>query len=118
MLNNITHPHIFLLSLKRCREYINDGMNKIVFDAPVLFESNSDLMCDAVVSVIAPKEVRMERLKKRDNIDEKTVEERINAQHDDYYYTEKSDYVIDGSNSLEKIRQAVADIVRITDVRR
>ena len=112
MLNDITHPHIFLLSLKRCREYIDSGRSKIVFDAPVLFESNSDLMCDTVVCVVAPKAVRMERLKRRDGISAKQIEERINAQHSDDYYIEKSDHVIDGSQPLDKVRQDVCDIIR------
>ena len=111
MLNEITHPHIFLLSLKRCREYIDSGRNKIVFDAPVLFESNSDLMCDSVISVIAPKAVRIERLKQRDGIDEKSIEERINAQHDDSYYIGRSDFVIDGSQPLDRVRAAVLEII-------
>lgn len=111
MLNDITHPHIFLLSLKRCREYIDSGRTKIVFDAPVLYESNSDLMCDAVVCVVAPKEVRIERLKQRDSIDDKSIEERINAQHNDDFYTSKADYVIDGSQRLELIRTEVRKIV-------
>ncbi len=115
LLNEITHPHIFLRSLKACREYIDSGKKKIVFDAPVLFESNSDLMCDAVVSVIAPKATRITRIAQRDGIDVKSIEERIHAQHDDDYYINKSDYVIDGSEPLEQVRANVLSIIERID---
>ena len=115
LLNEITHPHIFLRSLKACREYIDSGKKKIVFDAPVLFESNSDLMCDAVVSVIAPKATRITRIAQRDGIDVKSIEERIHAQHYDDYYINKSDYVIDGSEPLEQVRANVLSIIERID---
>ncbi len=111
MLNEITHPHIFLRSLKMCRGYIDSGKTKIVFDAPVLFESNSDLMCDLIVSVIAPKETRINRIAQRDKIDLKSIEERIHAQHGDDYYIKKSDYVIDGSKPLDLVRADVFSII-------
>lgn len=111
LLNDITHPWIFLQVLKICRENINIGRNKIVFDAPVLFESNSDIMCDCVVSVIAPMDIRMERLKKRDGLSEEQLKKRMSAQHNDEYYISKSNYVIDGSLDLEDIKASVNEIV-------
>lgn len=113
LLNDITHPWIFLKTLKLCREYIDSGKNKIIFDAPVLFESNSDIMCDAVVCVAAPKELRMERLERRDGLTREQLEKRMSAQPDNEFYMSKSDYVIDGSQPLENIRRNVCDIARV-----
>lgn len=111
LLNDITHPWIFLQVLKICRENIDMGKNKIVFDAPVLFESNSDIMCDCVVSVVSPIDIRMERLKKRDGLSEEQLKKRMSAQHNDEYYISKSNYVIDGSLDLEDIRARVNEII-------
>lgn len=111
LLNNITHPWIFLEVLRICRENIDSGRNRIVFDAPVLFESNSDIMCDSVVSVIAPKELRIKRLVRRDGLTKEEIEKRILAQNDDEFYISKSDYVIDGSSSLDEIRLKVNEII-------
>lgn len=111
LLNDITHPWIFLQVLKICRENIDNGRNKLIFDAPVLFESNSDIMCDAVVSVVAPMDIRMERLKKRDGLSEEQLKKRMSAQHNDDYYISKSDYVIDGSLPLEQIKIRVNEII-------
>lgn len=111
-LNDITHPWIFLQVLKICRENIDKGRNRILFDAPVLFESNSDIMCDKVVSVIAPKNIRIERLKKRDGLSAEQLEKRISAQQNDDYYITKSDFVIDGSKELEQVRKITSDIIK------
>lgn len=110
LLNDITHPWIFLQVLKICRQNIDSGKNKLLFDAPVLFESNSDIMCDAVVSVTAPKEVRLERLVKRDGLSEEQIRKRMSVQHDDDYYTSRSDFVIDGSLFPDEIKDKVRKI--------
>ena len=110
MLNDITHPNIFLQAMRLCREYTDSGKNRIVFDAPLLLESCSDIMCDCVVSVIAPKAVRIERIAKRDGIDMQSIADRINAQHGDSYYISKSDFVIDGSQPIDTIRGEVERI--------
>ncbi len=110
MLNDITHPWIFLQVLKICRENIDSGKNRFVFDAPLLFESNSDIMCDCVVSVTAPVGLRLERLKKRDGLSEEQLKKRMSAQHDDEFYIGKSDFVIDGSLPLDEIKVKVEEI--------
>lgn len=103
LLNDITHPRIFLRTLEMCRELIDGGKNKILFDAPVLFESNSDIMCDEVVAVLAPREVRIERLMKRDGISREDVERRISAQHSDEYYKKRAGFLIDGGRELPQV---------------
>lgn len=110
LLNDITHPWIFLQVLKICRQNIDKGNNKLLFDAPVLFESNSDIMCDAVVCVTAPREIRLRRLLRRDGLSEEQIRKRMSVQHDDEYYTSRSDFVIDGSLSLNEIKDKVREI--------
>ena len=110
-LNDITHPQIFLRTLKLCRAYIDRGERKIIFDAPVLFESNSDLMCDAVVSVTAPKEVRISRLMQRDRLPREEIERRISAQKDNAFYESRSDFTIDGSQDIAQVRSQVQSII-------
>lgn len=112
LLNDITHPWIFLQVMKLCRENIDSGNKKIVFDAPLLFESNSDIMCDCVVGVTAPKEVRMQRLMKRDGLTREQLEKRMSVQQSDEFYINKSDFVIDGSKSLEEIKNEINEVCR------
>ncbi len=111
ILNSITHPWI----IRRTKEYIGEYKHKnydiILFDAPQLFESRGDSLCDYVIAVTAPERIRTERIMKRDGLDEKAAKLRINAQHDEKYYTERADYIIDGSENPEKIKAIVYEII-------
>ncbi len=111
LLNEITHPRIFLKTLKRCREYIDIGCKKIVFDAPVLFESNSDIMCDCVVAVTAPISVRTERLMLRDGLPREDIERRILAQKTDEFFEKHADIIIDGGRSLDDVLEQTRSVI-------
>lgn len=103
-LNNITHPWICMQVLR-----IIDDMRKtednpvILFDAAVLLESKMDILCDYVLAVVAPVEIRKKRVMKRDNLTAENADIRIKAQHKDDFYTDNADFVIDGSLPLEEI---------------
>lgn len=105
LLNSVTHPFI----IDRCREYINKLKHKnydvILFDAPQLFESGGDKLCDFVITVRADKNIRLDRIIKRDKISREAALLRIEAQHDEEYYTKNSDYVIDGEKSVEIVME-------------
>ena len=92
--------------------YKKDNDCVIVIDAPQLFESGCDSVCDKVIAVIAPRSIRMERIIRRDSLSISEAQLRINAQHPQEYYTRKSDFIIDGSLSLEEVRLLVTDFLR------
>ena len=70
------------------------GYRGIIIDAIALFESGEDALCDFTVAVVAPKEIRLERIMKRDNITEEKALERINAQKDESFFTSRADFVL------------------------
>ena len=77
----------------------------IVIDAPLLFEAELDKMCDKVIGIIAPREMQIERVVARDDIDYEDVEKRLAVQANDEFFIENCDYIIkndDGFNKLEK----------------
>ncbi len=94
LLNSITHPVIIALSLNEFESLYLKGYKNILFDAPTLFEANMDKMCDLIIAVIAPKELRLERILKRDSITKEQATARIDAQKEDSFYTDKSHFVI------------------------
>jgi dephospho-CoA kinase len=90
------------------------GYSVIFLDAPTLFESGSEVFCDKVVSVIAPKDIRRERLLARDT--DRTMEEidkRIDAQHDDEFYTSRSDFVINNDGDVTALRFQVVEMLEV-----
>ena len=79
---------------------MNEGKKAAVIDAPALFSSKIFVdACDFIISVICDKELRVSRIMERDNISREQALARINAQPDDSFFIENSDYYIDNSGS-------------------
>ncbi len=115
LLNSITHPAILKRVEQKIEEFKADGHTKILYDAPLLFESKSDKLCEKIVCVIAEKSIRLERVKLRDNMSETEIESRMNAQHSDSYYTEKSDFVIKNNSTFEKLKAETYAVMKALD---
>lgn len=75
------------------------GVSKeyILLDAPTLFESGADNLCDKTVGIIADKDIRFKRIIQRDNLTELAAIQRINAGKDNDFYIQKCDYVIENN---------------------
>lgn len=103
LLNNCTHPVIRELSIKAFENAKSEGYKAVVFDAPTLFESGLDSICSQVVSVIAQKELRAQRIMQRDNLTLSDAMLRLNAQHPDSFYTDKSDFIIENNSTADEL---------------
>ena len=79
----------------------------IVFEVPLLFESGWDKYCDKTISVAANKAVRLERVCKRDNLDKKSIEDRMARQLTDKERNAKADIVINNNGSEEDLEKQI-----------
>ncbi len=111
LLNSITHPAILKLVKDKIDTFLSSGYDKVIYDAPLLFESGSDKFCDKIVCVIATKEMRKARVKKRDGMAENEIEKRFSAQHEDSFYTQKSDYVIYNDSTLDMLKSKAEEVI-------
>lgn len=103
LLNEITHPHIVELTKRRIAECFANGCEIVVFDAPQLFESGSDKLCDIIISVIASQECRLERIIARDGISKEQALSRMKVQLSEKYFREHSDYIINGEQDINAV---------------
>lgn len=111
LLDNTTHPWIIRRTAEYIESYRRNTGSPVVFDAPLLFESGGDRLCDVIIAVTAPEELRLERIIRRDGLALEEAKLRMNAQHDTEYYTGRADFVIDGSQPLELVRRQTAGIL-------
>lgn len=100
-LNTVVHPFVTYEFLNQVNRALKNGEKYVLYDAPQLFESNADLICDVIISVIADKEVRLKRICARDNIDYNSAELRINAQFGEEFFRQNSDFIIDNNSDIE-----------------
>ena len=104
LINSLVHPYVIMLFLKKLKPAVSGGSKIIVFDAPQLFESNADVFCDYIVSVTADKDRRIKRICRRDGISEKQALRRINAQLDEEFFKNNSDYIIENNDDFKSLQ--------------
>ena len=110
-LNNCTFKYIKKEIEKLVKKEINTD-NTVIIDAPLLFECELDKLCDKVIGVISKRELQIERIVARDNIDYETAEKRLNAQETNEFYVKKCNEIIENNNDIFKIEEAVEKIAK------
>ena len=101
-LNAITHPIIKAEFEKELRKAEAEGFSFAVIDAAALLESSCKDLCEKIIVVTAPEEIRLSRVLLRDGITKEQALIRINAQFPDEYYNEKADILIRNYPPYEK----------------
>ena len=96
-LNRITHAAVKQEVLKR----LETAPDLAAIDAIGLFEGDLAPLCDVTVAVTAPVELRVQRLMKRDGITEEYARSRIAAQHEEAWFRERCDYVLENSDTID-----------------
>lgn len=107
LLNSITHPAVMELVGGETEKYSRAGKRGVILDAPQLFESGLDLHCHFTALVYAPKEVRLERILKRDGITAEEFEKRNSVQIDDEELIGRCDVLINNYGSFDLVAEAV-----------
>ena len=97
-LNALTFKFVVDNILEKIKE-IKSENKYIVIDAPLLFEAGLQNFCDYSISLISDYETKLERICKRDGISLETAKKRLGIQHDDSYYIEKSDFIIENGKN-------------------
>ena len=111
-LNRITHKYIVSKIeewLEKCK---SQGKKVAIIDAPLLFESGVDKLCDRIVCVTADEETRRERIMKRDGIDKEAADIRIGSQKEDSFYTERADFVLKNNSDREKFFEECKNVIK------
>ena len=98
LLNKTIFPFIINLVEK---EII--GQEKVLLDAPTLFESGINSMCYKTVAVLADVDTRLARITKRDKIDKDSAMLRINAGKNDEFYKQNADYILYNNGNLDEL---------------
>lgn len=103
ILGELIHPFVLSLFLKKAEECISADKKLIVFDAPQLFESRANVICDFIISITADESIRKQRIMQRDNISEEMADSRINAQLTESYFKENSDFILENNGTRQEL---------------
>lgn len=108
ILNSITHKHI----KQEITKLLKEMDTLVVLVVPLMFESGFDKMCNVVINVSSPLNLRIKRLVSRDNISEELALSMINSQMSDYERRNKSDFVIENDGDLEELESQVDNVLK------
>ncbi|MDR0943448.1 MAG: dephospho-CoA kinase [Ruminococcus sp.] len=109
-LNTVMHPFILDIVCKKIRELQNKGYKFIILDAPTLFESKADDICDLIISVTAKEDIRKKRISERDGISEENIEKRFKSQNSEDFFIKNSNYIIKNNSSIDELREKTEKI--------
>ena len=99
-LNTITHSAVKQAVLTRLE--LNSKLAAI--DAIALFEGGLAELCDVTVAITAPAEDRVKRLMARDSIPEGYARSRIAAQHEESWFRQRCDHILENNGDLDSFR--------------
>lgn len=112
LLNSIVHPHVFA-EAERIRRQIEEREPEaiVIFDAALLIETGAHELMDKVILVTAPRKTQLKRLVERDGLSPEEAERRIAAQMPLSQKRPFADYLLDGTLSIQELRQKVSGIL-------
>ena len=105
-LNKTILPYIADLVVKQ-----SAGQDTLL-DAPTLFESGINKICNKTVAVLADKDIRLKRIISRDNLTLKEAEARINAGKDEAFFKKNADYVLYNNGDENMFLERFSDILK------
>jgi dephospho-CoA kinase len=111
-LNAITHAAVKNEVLRR----LAHSPRLAAIDAIGLFEGGLAELCDVTVAVTAPVEDRVKRLMRRDGISEEYARSRIAAQHEDGWFREKCDHILENGGKMDAFATKCIDFLRNLDI--
>ena len=94
--------------VKRCRR---QGILRLVFEAPLLFETGLDRHCDAVFLVSAPSFVQQRRALQRKEMDPQKLEFLLKRQMPETQKRRRADFIIPSGAGKARMRSSIVTAV-------
>ncbi len=108
-LNRALLPHI----AKLVQAELN--ADKVLLDAPTLFESGIHSLCTVTVAVLADERKRLSRIIKRDGISPEEAKLRMNAGKPNAYYIERADHILYNNDGPKTFEFEAAGLLKTID---
>ena len=112
-LNAIVHPLVGADRVRFFKDAEAAGVDMVVLDIPLLYETGGDANMDAVVVVSAPPEQQRERVLARPGMTAERLDAILSRQMHDAEKRARAHFVVDTSRGLEPAREQVAEIIAV-----
>lgn len=89
----------------------NSGSKVVFFSVPQLFENKLQEDYDYIWSVMADRNIKKERIKKRDAIPDNIIDLIISSQAEDEIFSNNSDEIIVNNSTIENLHKCVDSLL-------
>jgi dephospho-CoA kinase len=109
-LESIVHPLVKEEKIREIQDAASENEDIVVLDIPLLFETHSEKMCDAVMVVTADKKVQQARVMERPGMTAEKFNMLIARQMSEEERIKRADFVVRTDTSIEETMESVASI--------
>lgn len=110
-LESIVHPLVKEEKVRKILEAASKDEDIVVLDIPLLFETKSEDMCDAVLVVTADKTVQQARVMERPGMTVKKFNMIIGRQMGEEERLERADFIVRTDTPIEETMESIASIL-------
>lgn len=103
VLEAIIHPAIQREVLRLKANLKSAGEKLAIYDVPLLFEKGLQKQFDQVILIVAPLDLRRQRIRQRDQLDEREIDARMASQIPLEHKIPQAHFVLDNSGNKEDL---------------
>ncbi len=104
-LNELVQTAILCRANEKAHKHrMKNGKQVMFFEVPLLFEAGWDKYMKEIWLVTAPEDLRIKRIKERDNLSDADIRARMRLQMSEEEKMQKSDVIIENDEGIEKLR--------------
>lgn len=108
-LEGIIHPYV----IKKLKQAIQSCQDSVIFlDIPLLYESHLEYLCDGIMVVYLSEEKQLERLMKRDHIDQDYARVIMNNQISIEEKKKRAQIIIDNNGTIDQLYDQLNQFVK------
>ncbi len=108
-LNAVTHKYVDGEVKKIIDREEKRGRAAVAIDAIALIESGLNELCDTVVGIVAPDDMRIKRIMTREGISEKYARLRLGAQKPQEWFVKNCDLVLRNDGTVEDFEKLCSE---------
>lgn len=87
------------------------GDRAVFLDAPTLYQSGADALCEKVAAVLAPEKDRLRRIMERDALTEEEARARMMSQPGDEFFEKRADYILRNTGETSALRLQILELM-------
>ena len=109
-LEGVIHPLVQRRAMDEIEAANRDGVQVLVLDVPLLFETGMDVLCDECWAMSVRPEVQLERVQQRDGLSAEQAQARIASKMPMEESNSRAKRVINSDRPIEKTRAELASL--------